>query len=180
MFYKLRVNILILVIQREIVQFYPMQTREVNSIFPKYHMCMYHHRGRISFFFHTPNQHFIQGGATAVKTFWITWYGPHLGKGSWHCFELPLNFFLFKTGFFICEKADSARRTRHRNTLTGWQALGSGKSPRLKSLNQTGGELILARAHLGWMPPTLDFYRLALWWKLLKPLGYAHLREGLL
>jgi len=90
---------------------------------------------------------------------------------------LTLTPLLVQNIYIYLWKVDSARRRTAQEYVIGWQAPVSRRNPRLKSLNQTGRELNLARAHLRRMPPTLSFYNFVLWWKLLKPLGYTSLQN---
>lgn len=69
------------------VCFYLMQTRDLNPSFPKYHMSTYPHWGIVSFFFSYSKIAFLQKWTVVIKTFWTICYGPHLKKGSCHCFE---------------------------------------------------------------------------------------------
>lgn len=178
MFYKSRVNIPILVIQREIAQFYPMQTRDLNLTFPNIVCARIYHHVESPFLLLQTSTYARRNHCNKEFLNNLLWSPPR--KRIMALFWASLKPLLVQNRFIYLWKIDSARRTQHRKTLTGWQALVSRKNPRLKSLNQTGGELILAQAHLGRMPPTLNFYHLTLWWKLVKPLGYTHLREGLL
>lgn len=86
---------------------------------------------------------------------------------------LTLTPLLVQNLFIYVWKVDTARRRMSREYVISWQAPVSRRSPRPKSLNQTGRELNLAQGHLRWMSPTLSFYNFALWWRLLKPFGYA-------